>query len=151
MKPTLFLRIASVLTLVHAVLHTIGGVYGKPSPGAAATAWAVMQANHFVLMGNERSYAEFYRGFGLCVTVFLTMESVVLWLLGSLAKQDAARLRPILAVFVVEYLALAVNSYLYFFAAPVITETLIALCVGVAVVTAKPATRLSAPPITARS
>ena len=29
MKTTLFLRIASVLTLIHAVLHTIGGVFGK--------------------------------------------------------------------------------------------------------------------------
>jgi hypothetical protein len=29
-KPTIFLRVASILTLVHAVLHTIGGVFGKP-------------------------------------------------------------------------------------------------------------------------
>ena len=35
MKSTIFLRIASVLTLIHAILHTIGGVFGKPEPGAA--------------------------------------------------------------------------------------------------------------------
>ena len=38
MKPVAFLRIASVLTLIHSILHTIGGVFGKPDPGASATA-----------------------------------------------------------------------------------------------------------------
>lgn len=33
MRPTLFLRIAAVSTFIHAALHTIGGVFGKPSPG----------------------------------------------------------------------------------------------------------------------
>ena len=29
-KPVVLLRVAAVLTLIHAVLHTIGGVFGKP-------------------------------------------------------------------------------------------------------------------------
>src|SRR5260370_37856418 len=33
MKPVLFLRIASILTFVHAVGHTLGGVFGTPPPG----------------------------------------------------------------------------------------------------------------------
>src|SRR5258708_4254849 len=114
MKPTLFLRIASVLTLIHSILHSIGGVFGKPAPGAAAMVMATMQANRFPVLGVERSYADFYLGFGLGITIFLTAEAVVFWLLGSLAKRDAARLRPILAVFMVGYVAFAVNSYLYF-------------------------------------
>ncbi len=40
----------------------------------------------------------------------------------------------------VAYLGFALNSYLYFFAAPVIVETLIALCFLWALVAAKPAT-----------
>ena len=36
MKPTIFLRSASVLTLIHSVLHTIGGVFGNLRPGIAA-------------------------------------------------------------------------------------------------------------------
>ena len=35
---------------------------------------------------------------GLGVTIFLTVEAIVFWQLGTLAKTDAARLRPILAV-----------------------------------------------------
>jgi hypothetical protein len=96
-----------------------------------------MKANQFLLMGHTRSYWEFYRGLGLVVTIMLTAEAVLFWLLGSLAKTDARRLRPIVGTFLVAYAALAVNSYAYFFLAPVITEILIAACLGLAMVTAK--------------
>jgi hypothetical protein len=138
MKPTLFLRAASVLTLVHAALHTIGGVFGKPEPGAAEAAFAVMQSNHFLAMGLMRTYADFYRGLGLAVSIFLTAEAVVFWQLSSLAKTQAHRLLPILATFFIAYLVFAVDSYLYFFLPPIITEVLIALCLGLAILTAKP-------------
>jgi hypothetical protein len=140
MKPVLFLRIASVLTFIHAVLHTIGGVFSKPDPGAAAVAFTAMQSNHFDVLGNQRSYAEFYLGLGLAVTIALTVEAVVFWQLGSLAKQDAVRLRPILWAFLISFLVMAVNSQLYFFFGPVIAEILIAACLGMAIFTTKPAT-----------
>jgi hypothetical protein len=137
MKPTLFLRIASVLTMIHSILHTIGGVFGKPEPGAASVAFAAMQANQFLVFGLPRTYADFYRGLGLGATISLTIEAVVFWQLGSLAKTHALRIRPIVATFVVAYLALAVNSSLYFFQAPVVVEILIAICLGLAIFTAK--------------
>lgn len=136
-KPVLFLRIAAVLTFIHAVLHTIGGVFGEAGPGPATIAVEAMKANQFLLMGNTRSYWDFYRGLGLAVSVFLVAEAVVFWLLGSLARTDARRLRPILGTFLVAYVALAVNSYAYIFLAPVIVESLIAVCLGLAIVTAK--------------
>jgi len=137
MKPVVFLRIASVLTLIHSVLHTIGGVFGKPDPGAAATAWAAMKANEFAVFGTTRSYFEFYRGLGLGITIFLTAEAIVFWQLGTLAKGEAARLRPVIATFMIAYLVFAANSYEYFFFMPVITEILIAACLGMAIATAK--------------
>src|SRR5579863_6520609 len=136
MKPVVFLRIASVLTLIHAVLHTIGGVFSEPAPGAAEAAVAAMKANQFLLMGNTRSYWDFYFGMGLCVTIFLTVEAIVFWLLAALARTDAAKLRPILIAFVAGYLALAINSWRSFFLGPVIVEILIALCVLLAIATA---------------
>jgi hypothetical protein len=139
MKPVIFLRIASVLTLIHAVLHTIGGVFSDAGPGPASIAVAAMKANEFVLMGHMRSYWAFYRGLGLGVSITLTGDALVFWLLGNLAKSDAARLRPIMATFLAAYLALAVNSQAYFFLAPVIVESLIAACLGLAIFTAKQA------------
>jgi hypothetical protein len=138
MKPTLFLRIASVLAMVHSALHTVGGVFGKPAPGVAAATFAAMQSNRFPTMGVSRSYADFFTGFGLAISIFLAIEAVVFWQLGSLAKVDAVRLRPILATFTIAYLALSVNSWKFFFAGPVVTEVLIAACLVLAILTAKP-------------
>jgi hypothetical protein len=136
MNPVIFLRVASVLTMIHSILHTVGGVFGKPDPGIAESTWAAMNANHFMAMGMVRSYAEFYRGLGLGVTIFLTAEAIVFWQLGSLVKSNGARLRPLMATFMLAYLVFAANSYAYFFFAPVVTEILIAACLGMAIATA---------------
>ena len=139
MKPVIFLRIASVLTFIHAALHTIGGVFGSPAPGPQQIAVSAMKANTFPVMGFTRSFWDFYMGMGLAVSVFLTAEAIVFWQLASLAKTDALRLRPILITFTVAYLAFAMVSLTYFFPPPVITEVLIALCLIGAIVTAKSA------------
>ncbi len=137
MKPALFLRIGSVITFVHAALHTIGGVFGKPAPGAAAIAAEAMKLNQFLVLGHTRSYWDFYMGMGLAVSIFLIVEAVIFWQMASLAKTDAARLRPIMATFLVGYAALAVNAGMYFFIGPVVTEILIAACLVMAFITAK--------------
>ena len=140
MKPIVFLRVASILTFIHAALHTIGGVFGKPVNAAAAMVIATMRSTRFPAFGQMRSYADFLSGMGLAVTIFLTMEAIVFWQLGSLSKSDAVRIRPVLATFLVGYLAIAVNSWLFFFSGPVIAEILIALCLGMAIATANSAT-----------
>jgi hypothetical protein len=133
MRTVIFLRIASVLTFIHAALHTIGGVFGKAAPGPEQAVVTAMQVNQFQVMGVTRTFWDFYMGFGLGASVFLTVEAVVFWQLSSLAKTDALRLRPVIAAFLVGFLGMAVVSYRYFFAAPVITEILIALCLGLAI------------------
>ena len=138
MRTTLFLRIASAITFIHAVLHTIGGVFGKTAPGAATVAVQAMKVNQFPLMGNTRSYWDFYFGLGLAVTIFLTAEAVVFWQLASLAKTDAARLRPVIATFLFAYVVFAVDSQAFFFIGPVVTEILIAACLVAAFLAAKP-------------
>jgi hypothetical protein len=139
MKPTLWLRIASVLTFIHAVLHTIGGVFGTPAPGPQQAAVSAMKANTFLVMGATRSFWDFHMGMGLAASVSLTAEAILFWQLSSLAKTDALRLRPILITFTVAYLALSVVTWTYIFPPPSITEILIALCLIGAIVTAKSA------------
>src|SRR3569623_128650 len=103
MKTATFLRFASVLSLIHSVLHTIGGVFGKPEPGVATTVAAAMRT-HFEVFGVNRSYSDFYMGFGLGITIFLTVDSILLWNLASMSRHDALRLRPRIAVFALGYL-----------------------------------------------
>jgi hypothetical protein len=68
---------------------------------------------------------------------------VVLWQLSSLAKTDSYRLRPIYAAFLAAFVAMAINSYAYFFPPPVIAELIIAACLGMAIFTSRPVSRLS--------
>jgi len=137
MKPWVLLRVASILTLLHSVMHTIGGVFGKTPAGSAGVAVAAMQANHFAFMGAMRTYWDFQRGLGLAVTVFLTAEGVVFWMLASLAKDDARALRPILVTFFFAYVAFAIVSMRYFFLLAAVMELVIALLLGLACAEAK--------------
>ncbi len=134
-KSVLFLRIAAAVTFTQAVLHTIGGVFSDPDPGPGAVAVAAMKTNQFLLMGHMRSYWDFYHGFGLAISISLAAEALVFWQLSTLAKKDARRLRPILATFLVAYAVIAVIAYAYLFVGPVITEILVAGCLGMAIVT----------------
>jgi hypothetical protein len=130
-----WLRVASVLAFVHAALHTVGGVFGKVAPGAEQTAVDAMKGNAFVAMGVTRTMWDFYRGMGLAVTIFLTLAAVVLWQMAVLAKTEMFPLvRPVLAAFVLGFLFMAVVSWQYFFAGPLVAELLIAVCIGVAMV-----------------
>jgi hypothetical protein len=141
MKPVMYLRSASVLTLLHAILHTVGGVFGKPQPGPQQAAVEAMKANQFPLMGAMRSFWDFYRGFGLGITIFLVALAVVLWQLSSLAAKNSYRLQPIYWTLLVAFLLMAADSYVYFFPPPVIVELLIAVCLIGAIFTSKaPAT-----------
>jgi len=132
-RPSAWLRTASVLTLLHAITHTIGGVYGKPAPGPQETAVAVMKNNVFPVMGNTRSLWDFYHGMGLAVAVFLTVEALVFWLLANAIQKNDCDLRDVLAAFLIGYLALAVVSVRYFFLPPVVVELLIAACLVMAI------------------
>jgi len=135
MKPQVWLRIASILTLVHAVMHTIGGVFGKPQPGVAAMVVGVMQANRFPVFGVTRSYSDFYFGLGIGITIFLTVVAILLWQLGTLTRKSATELRPMLAVLTAGFVAFTVDSFFNFFWGPVVIEILIAFCLGSAIVT----------------
>ena len=136
MKPAPFLRIASVVTLIFATLHTIGGVFGKPLPGVAEQTVAVMKANQFQIFGHMRSYWDFYMGFGLSITISLAAEAVLLWLLAGVAPILGARLRPILLVFALENVAVLLNANRYFFFGPVIASSLLVCLFIAAFVTA---------------
>jgi hypothetical protein len=66
----------------------------------------------------------------------------VSWQLSSLAKTDSYRLRPIYAAFLLAFIAMAVNSYAYFFPPPVIAELVIAVCLGMAIFTSRAPARV---------
>lgn len=127
MKTTLYLRIASVLTIVHAVLHTIGGVLSKPNNGAPEIAIIdAMKSRAFNVMGSMRTYWDFFFAYGILVSIALLVEGILLWQVATIAKKDPVAVKPILILFTLNFLVTAAIAWKYFFFAPAITEMLIA-------------------------
>ena len=138
MKPTLLLRIASVLSLLHCVLHTIGGVFGSPKHGAEEVAVIeTMKTHHFAVMGSMRSYWDFLFGYGLFATIALLVEAILFWRLAAFAKTNPAWTRSIVGLFCFNFVGVAIIvSWKYFFIAPAVAELLIAACLALAFATA---------------
>jgi len=137
MKATLFLRIASALAIIHAILHTIGGVLSKPNNGAPEIAIIeAMKSRSFNVMGSMRTYWDFFYGYGWLLGIALLVEGVLFWQLATIAKTNSAQIRPIILLFCLNFLATTVIAWQYFFIAPAVTELLIAACLAGAYFTA---------------
>lgn len=131
MKPSLLLRVASVLTLLFAVGHSLGGL-SLWSPAGETEVLGAMRSFHFDASGVSRTYLDFYLGFGFILSVYLLAQAVVLWQLASLARTDANRLRPLIGTFFVASVASAFLSWRYVFLVPVVSFLVIAVCLGLA-------------------
>jgi len=132
MKSTILLRIASVLSFIHAALHTAGGMFGGPKSAEQVAAREAVQSHRFVIFGVNRSYWDFYFGFGLVACITLLLLSVLLWQLASLAKTNPNKARPFVATLLVAFVAMAVISKVYFFAPPFVMEIVITILIAVA-------------------
>jgi hypothetical protein len=137
MKTPLLLRIAAVITLLFFAGHT-SGIPWTPAVGPEQQPVIdAMKGPSFDVLGSMRTYWDFYFGFGVTISYLLLLEAVVLWQLGTLAKSDAARLRPIIAVF---FIGFVVNTFLaveYFFVIPVIMSAIIAILLALAFYSAR--------------
>jgi hypothetical protein len=138
MRATILLRVASVVVGVQGVLHTIGGVFGAPPPGAGATAMLAMRANHFMVMGLDRSYYIFFIGFGLAITVSMLVESALFWMLSGLVRRTGTLLRPILWLYVLAYVAVTVLAAVFFFPPPLIFDAVVVILLAWSAMSLKP-------------
>lgn len=125
-------RIGSVLLVLFAVGHTLGFRSTKGMVGAE-TVVNLMKSARFTVQGFERNYYGFYVGFGLFVTVFLLFAAALTWQLGGLAPEALARV-PSVATWGMAacFVAIAVITWRFFFIAPDIFSTVIAVVLGAA-------------------
>ena len=143
MKTSTLLRIAAVLMFLYFAGHTAGAPWTPGEAPADIVVVNAMKSDHFPVIGATRSYWDFYLGFGLIISVMQLSQAVVLWQLGTLAKTEAARLRPIIAVFCLSLVINAILGWMYFFAIPIVMALLIAICLLLAFVSAKRTTAAS--------
>jgi len=137
MKPSILLRVAAVFALLFCAGHMLGMPWTPATGPQQQALLQAMRSDHFQAMGASRTYWDFYFGFGLSIGVYLLVQAVVLWQLAALARTDAARLRPLIAAFLIAYAAIALLSWKYFFVAPEILAILVVLCLGAAFVSAR--------------
>jgi hypothetical protein len=131
MKPTLLLRIASVITLLGAVGHTSGGL-SFWSPAGETEVLRAMRSFHFDAAGVSRTYLDFYLGFGFITGIYLVAQALALWQLASIAKADPIRVRPLVGSFLLACVASAFLSWRFIFVLPVVSFSAVAVCLGLA-------------------
>lgn len=131
MRASLLYWIGSVLLLLFAAGHTFGFLQVDPKWGVDSLVQS-MKSTHFNVNGSDRTYWDFYVGFGLFVTVLMVLAAIVAWQLGGLPGKTLSGLQLTTWGFVVCFAAVALLSWRYFFIVPVIFSVLIFLCLAAA-------------------
>lgn len=132
---TLLLRIAAVISLLFAVGHTLGGVK-KWSPMGENDVLKAMETVRFGVMGTNRSYLDFFMGFGWSIGVFLLLQSALLWQMASLARSNAMQVRPMIAMFGLAILASGVIAWRFILPVPALFSGVLLIVLVAAFMTA---------------
>jgi hypothetical protein len=135
MGTTVALRIASILSLLTAAGHTLGG-RSSWSPVGENDTLRAMQSFHMNVFGVSRTYHDFFMGFGYSISIYLLLQTVVLWLLASLTKRDLKSARPFIAAFLLASVALVILSWVFIFPIPAACFALVTVCLVVSYVLA---------------
>jgi len=126
MSTVLWLRAAACVTALLAAGHLLGNPW---APATNAEGQRLIDA-----MGFNRSYLDFYKGFGWMLGVYLLGHAALFWQLAGLAKVSQANLRPLVAVLCVEYCLVAAVGAKFLFWVPLGMSTTIAALLLVACV-----------------
>jgi hypothetical protein len=132
MSPALSLRIASVIAFLFAAGHSRGAPWTPSKDAAALAVVAAMKSFHLTVMGTDRTYWDFYYGFGLCIAVYLFALALILWQLGTLARHDAARLRPLMLTLAATHVVAGCLAGAFIFPLPALFGAAIFVCIAVA-------------------
>jgi hypothetical protein len=135
MKSALFLRSAAAITLLLGVGHMIGKPWIPSKDPQAATVVEAMASHRMHVMGFDRSFTDFYVGFGLMLGVYLLAQAALLWMIAGLASSEPVRARQMAAVLFVANVAQTILAGAYLFTLPLVLSGAVTLCLGAAVVT----------------
>lgn len=117
-------RIAAILLVIFAILHTIGFLGFKPPSPEGRAVLESMNNVHFDLGGKMFTYGEFYVAFGLFVTVYLLFSAFIAW---QLSRTTAKPLGW--ALFAVQVASLVLACI--YFSTPQISFTgILVICTG---------------------
>jgi hypothetical protein len=127
----LWLRVASIVSLLFAAGHTLGGRKDW-SPIGGSEVLKAMGTFRLEVEGVSRTYLDFYRGFGYTISVTLLLQAVLLWQLATIAKTDPSLVRPMVAAFALASFASAWLAWRFIFPVPALFAAVLAVCLAVA-------------------
>jgi hypothetical protein len=136
MTTTLWLRISSIIALLFAAGHTLGGLKYW-SPMKENSVFEAMKTVPFDVMGVRRSYLDFYMGFGYSLSVAQVMQAALLWQLATLARSDALRVRPMIAVITLASIAGCIIAWRFILPVPALFSLVLTAALVVAYVVAR--------------
>jgi hypothetical protein len=131
MKMTNWLRGASVLSVLLALGHTAGGLQHWSPPGETEVLQS-MGTFRFDALGSNRSYLDFYLGFGYIISLYMLAQGLLLWQLASLASLPDARVRPMVATFLAVSVGATALDWALFFVVPTVSNLVISICLALA-------------------
>jgi hypothetical protein len=112
--------------VLFALGHTIGFRQVDPRWGADNVVGS-MRSVSFPVQGFNRSYWDFFSGFGFFVSVLLVFAAVLAWQLGSMSREGLSEMPVVRWSFAICFVFIAVLTWRYFFVAPGVFSTLVAL------------------------
>jgi hypothetical protein len=139
MTTTFMLRIASSISLLFAAGHSMGGLQKWSPTDEGNPVLTAMTDTHFPIMGVSRSYLDLYLGLGWSVSVYLLLQTVLLWQMASLARANAARVRPMIVTFILATLASGIIAWEFIFPVPALFCVALLIALAAAYWTARDA------------
>jgi len=125
-----------MISLLFAVGHFMGGLRHW-SPMGDNPVLQAMRTVRFHVAGVDRTYLDFFVGFGHSLTVSLLLQSVLLWILGDMARANAALVRPMIAAFVVAVAVTGIIAWRYILPLPAFFSLALCATLVLAFITAR--------------
>ena len=134
MKASIWFKALAVVLAIFTVGHTVGTRDAITTGPQEAAVIGAMQGYRVPVMGFERTYWEFYRGFSVFISVLLAALMVIAWQLGALSRRSPREALPLATTVLLACVAQAIASFVYFFVAPIILSLAAVICAAIATV-----------------
>jgi hypothetical protein len=125
LNASLLLKIAAAITILYFAAHIAGYPWTPVLTEKELIVVDGMKSHQFMAEGTQRTYWDFYVGFGVIIGSFLFIQGVMMWQLSTIAKTDASKLRFVIMSFIVLFVANGFLAWKYFFPMPILFVALI--------------------------
>lgn len=127
-SPSIYLKIASILTLGLTIGHSLGNyMRHKVASDAENFFVALMSHTNFDFNGTSRSYWDFHMGYTIWTDVILLTQVVLFWILSRSIQSSFLLVRSLSGLFAISWFFSSLVICRYFFMPPFIFNVLITL------------------------